>query len=114
VALKLEPAAAAQIYVQAGVDIGIAEAIAVGDVILVDDVLRNDIGLVFEDSDRSYIRFSVTTRNSLDALRGHVFIRAKALLGDASKSFERDLLRWDGYNQDALLFDYSERVAILN
>jgi hypothetical protein len=113
VALNLEPAATAQVYVQAGVDIAIAEAIARGDVVLVDDVLRNDIALFFEDSDRGYIRFDATSRNSLQALRGHVFIRAKAGLGPISKSYERDLLRWDGYHQDELLFDYSDRVAIL-
>ncbi len=113
VALNLEPAAAAQVYVQAGVDIAVAEAIARGDVILIDDKLRNELALLFEDSDRGYIRFDATSRNSLHALSGNVFVRAKAGLGPISKSYERDLLRWDGYNQDELLFDYSERVAIL-
>jgi hypothetical protein len=113
VALNLVPAAAAQIYVQAGVDIAIAEAIARGDVILIDDVLRNDLALIFEDSDRGYIRFDATSRNALDALSGYVFIRAKAGVGPISKSYERDLLRWGGYSHDELLFDYSERVAIL-
>jgi hypothetical protein len=114
VALNLEPAASAEIYVQAGVDIAIAEAIARGDVILIDDQLRNELALLFEDSDRGYIRFDATSRNSLHALSGHVFIRAKAGVGPISKSYERDLLRWDGYSHDELLFDYSERVAILN
>ncbi len=113
VALDLEPAAAAQVYVQAGVDIAVAEAIARGDVILIDDKLRNELALLFEDSDRGYIRFDASSRNSLHALSGNVFVRAKAGLGPISKSYERDLLRWDGYNQDELLFDYSERVAIL-
>jgi len=113
VVLDLVPAAAAQVYVQAGVDIAIAEAIARGDVILIDDSLNNQIALLFEDSDRGYIRFDATSRNSLQALSGNVFVRAKAGIGPLSKSYERDLLRWDGYSQDVLLFDYSERVAIL-
>ncbi len=113
VALNLEPAAAAQVYVQAGVDIAVAEAIARGDVILIDDKLRNELALLFEDSDRGYIRFDASSRNYLHALSGYVFVRAKAGVGPISKSYERDLLRWDGYTQDELLFDYSERVAIL-
>jgi hypothetical protein len=114
VVLNLQPAAAAQVYVQAGVDIAIAEAIARGDVILLDDQLDNELALLFEDSDRRYIRFDASSRNSLHALSGYVFIRARAGVGPVSKSYERDLLRWDGYSQDELLFDYSERVAILN
>ncbi len=98
---------------QAGADIGVAEATASGDVILIDDKLRNELALLFEDSDRGYIRFDASSRNSLHALSGYVFVRAKAGVGPISKSYERDLLRWDGYTQDELLFDYSERVAIL-
>ncbi|HYX36982.1 MAG TPA: hypothetical protein VE954_28105 [Oligoflexus sp.] len=114
VALSLVPAASAQVYVQAGLDIAIAEAIARGDVVLLDDQLNNEIALTFEDSDRGYIRFDASSRNSLRALSGHVLVRAKAGLGPFSKSYERDLLRWDGLSQDQLLFDYSDRVAILN
>lgn len=114
VALSLVPAAEAQVYVQAGVDIAIAEAIARGDVTLINDSLNNEIALLFEESDQGYIRFDASSRNSLQALDGHVFVRARAGVGSLSKSYERELLRWDGYSRDDLVFDYSDRVAILN
>lgn len=113
-ALNLLPTAHAQVYVQAGVDIMIAQAVARGDVTLIDDALNTDLALLFEETDHGYLRFDAAARNSLQALEGFVFIRASAGIGVLKKTYEKDLLRWDGYTRDDLVFDYSERIAILD
>ncbi len=113
VALHLVPAAEAQVYVQAGVDISIAQAIARGDVNLIDEVLDNKLALLFEEADRGFIRFDASSESHLKALSGHVLIRASAGIGMLKKNYEKDLLRWDGYARDDLVLDFSDRVAIL-
>jgi len=113
VTLNLVPAAAAQVYVQAGLDIMVAEAVARGDINLIDEVLDNEIAVLFEDSDRRYMRFDVTSKSRLQALDGYVFIRASAGVGPLKKNYEKDLLRWDGFSRDDLVLDFSDRVVIL-
>lgn len=113
VVLDLVPNVVSKAYVQAGVDVSVAQAIARGDVSLLKDTLKNSLSLSFENSDRKYIRFDANSRNTLQALDGYVYIRAQAGVGPLVKNYERDILRWDGIAKDNVLFNHTERVAIL-
>lgn len=112
VVLDLVPNVVSKAYVQAGLDISIAEAIARGDISLLTDTLKNSLSMSFENSDKKYLRFDALGRNSLQALDGYVFIRAKAGAGPLVKNYERDLLRWDGIKKDNVLYSLTERVAL--
>lgn len=111
--LQLLPSAAAQIYMQAGVDVSIAQLKIRGDMNLVKGMLDNNLALTFESSDHGYLRFDAKSRSELRALEGDVRVQAKAELGNTQKNYERDLLRWDGYHRDLVILDYSDKVIVL-
>lgn len=107
--LDIVPSIDTKAYVQAGIDAGFAKAIARGEMVVIYDKLKNRLQLGIEDAEQLSLRINARSTNELKALDGMVNVSASVL----SKEYERVLFDWPGFERDDLLFEFSDRVAVL-
>lgn len=110
--LTVSPRVDSDVYVRAGVDVGIAKAHLQGDMRLLDDELEAKLGLSFEDSDRSYLRYDINVANELAALSGKATLEAQAGAGIFKRRYQKELFSWKGFERDDKLLEYSDRIPL--
>lgn len=110
----VSPLADAKVYVQADANLQLAQVLARGDMILLQDRLQNTLRAAFEDDGQLFLRLSAQSENDLKALEGSVFVRAQLGTGAGAKTFERQLFAWPGIEQKALIAEFSDRFPLLD
>lgn len=107
--LDVVPNVDTKAYVQAGIDAGFAKAVARGEMVVIYDKLKNRLQLGIEDSEQLSLRINAHSSNELKALEGSVNVSASAM----SKDYERVLFDWPGYAREDILFEFSDRLAVM-
>lgn len=110
--LDANPRTDSRVYVQAGVNTPLAEVIAHGKMLLVNNQLKNNLRLDFEADDKLYLRLTARSFHELEALDVDVSVRTRLGVGPAQQNFERELFAWPGFEQRELVAEFSDRLAL--
>ncbi|SMF48972.1 hypothetical protein [Pseudobacteriovorax antillogorgiicola] len=95
--LDATPYVESKVFAATGLDILIAEVKAYGEVTLINDTFRNQFSLALDQVNFDKIYFDAYGWNQLNALDGRIAMTAKTKVIGFERTYNQDLVNWNGY-----------------
>lgn len=112
VEVDADPYVDSSVYASGGIDAMLAEVRAEGDLTLIKDDFDADFRMMLDLASLDSFRFEATADNQFNALDGRVTVLAESRVPGLSRTYEQDLLSWDGYDRYDQAFDVAVDLPI--